>query len=301
MPIIGLGTLGPANSTAVQVAEVVKRAILMGYRFIDCASKYNNEKEIGIKLKKLLDYKVIGRDELWVTSKLWNDMHNKVFEALQDTLKNLSINYLDLYLVHWPFRNYKGSVPVCYNHEDFMDTWRQMEQLVDLGYVKHIGTSNMSQKKMELLLKDCRIKPFANEMEIHPHFQQTEFCHFLLDHGIQPIAFCPVGSPGRPAQIRSASDTVPTEDPVIRQIAAKHSINPATVCIKWSVQKGYIPVPFSMKDEHLLSNLQCASDNPLSDCEMEEINSIDKNCRLIKGEQFLWDKNSSWHTLWDEN
>ena len=112
-----------------------------------------------------------------------------------------------------------------------MKTWRQMEKLVDRGLVRHIGTSNMTIPKLELLLRDAEIPPAANEMELHPHFQQPELLRYVVDHGIVPIGYCPLGSPGRPERDRTPEDTVDIEDPVIVAIAERLGVHPAVVCI----------------------------------------------------------------------
>jgi len=180
-----------------------------------------------------------------------------------------------------------------------METWYQMERLVEAGLVRHIGTSNMTIPKMELLLRDARIKPVCNEMELHPHFQQPEFFKYLVERDIVPIGFCPLGSPGRPERDRTPSDTVVMEDPVIVKIANRLNIHPAEVCIKWAVQRGQIPIPFSVKRHQYLGNLKAVVGEPLTEEEMKEIESIDKNCRLIKGQVFLWEGAKGWEDLWD--
>jgi diketogulonate reductase-like aldo/keto reductase len=178
-----------------------------------------------------------------------------------------------------------------------MRTWRAMEQLVDLGLTRHIGTSNMTIPKLKLVLRDARIKPAVNEMELHPHLQQPELFQFVRDNGIEPIGFCPIGSPGRPERDRTPDDTLPTQDPVIRAIAQRHAVSPAEVCIKWAVQRGQSPIPFSVN--HYRENLACVLSDPLTDEEMQTIATIDKNCRLIKGQVFLWKENQTWEALWD--
>jgi alcohol dehydrogenase (NADP+) len=308
IPMIGLGTFGSDSVSAEQVADTVEGAISVGYRHIDCASVYGNEKEIGQTLNEVLQSGLIKREQLWITSKVWNDMHNKVIESCKQSLANLQMDYLDLYLVHWPFPNYHP--PKCdvtsrspdakpYIHEDYMKTWRQMEQLVEMGMVRNIGTSNMTIPKLELLLRDAKIKPACNEMELHPHFQQPELFQFCLVNDIQPIGYCPIGSPGRPERDRTADDTVDLEDAVIVRIAQKHSLQPAAVCIKWAIQRGQIPIPFSVN--HYLDNLKAAVGEPLTEEEMADIVKIDKNCRLIKGQVFLWKDNQDWQDLWDVN
>lgn len=308
IPVVGLGTFGSDAVSAEKIAETVKDAVEKGYRHLDCASVYGNEKEIGEKLEELEEKGGVKREELWITSKVWNDMHDKVVTSCKQSLADLRLDYLDLYLVHWPFPNYHP--PHCdvtsrspdakpYIHENFMKTWRQMEALVDMGLVRHIGTSNMTIPKLKLLLRDARIKTACNEMELHPHFQQPELFEYCVDNGLQPIGYCPIGSPGRPERDRTPEDTVDLEDPVIIRIAEKHGLHPATVCIKWAIQRGQIPIPFSVN--HYMDNLRAAITPPLPDEDMAAIAKIDKHCRLIKGQVFLWKDNQSWEDLWDPN
>ena len=311
MPAIGLGTFGSDHVSHSAVADAVKYAASIGYRHFDCASVYGNEDQIGKVFKDLFQGQ-LGRDEVWITSKLWNDKHSEddVIASCQKSLADLQIDYLDLYLIHWPFPNHhppgcdisaRNPNAVSYIHENYMHTWRKMEELVDRGLVRHIGTSNMTIPKMELLLSDARIKPVANEMELHPHFQQPEFVRYLSEKGIQPIGFSPLGSPGRPERDRAPDDTAPTEDPGIRQIARRLGIHPAVVCIKWAVQRGQVPIPFSANPRNILSNLAGVTSEPLSQQEMDTIAKLDRNCRLIKAHVFLWKENQTWEDLWDVN
>lgn len=311
IPAIGLGTFGSDRFSADEIAKAVKDAIKIGYRHIDCASVYGNEKEIGKSLSEVIGSEV-DRKDLWITSKVWNDMHGSgdVIKSFKKSLEDLQLDYLDLYLVHWPFPNYHS--PGCdvdarsenakpYVHEDFMNTWRQMEELVNIGLVRNIGTSNMTLPKLGLLLRDTRIKPAINEMELHPHFQQTELFNYCIENEIQPIGFCPIGSPTRPDRDRTPEDTVDIEDPVMIKIAKTHNIHPATLAVKWGYQNGQIPIPFSIYKNEYYANLESLTTEPLSKEEMQEIKSIDKNCRLIKGQVFLWKDNQDWRDLWDEN
>jgi alcohol dehydrogenase (NADP+) len=310
IPVVGLGTFGSDNYTPDQVATAVKQAIKLGYRHLDCASVYGNEKEIGGALKEVFAEGIVKREELWITSKVWNNMHSDVIGSCKRSMADLGVDYLDLYLVHWPFPNHhaKGVTvdsrdphAVPYIHENYMKTWEAMEKLVDMGLVKNIGTSNMTIAKMQLLLRDCRIKPVVNEMEMHPHFQQPELFEFLAKNDIRAIGFCPIGSPGRPDRDKTPEDTVPMEDPVIVEIADKHGIHPAVVCVKWAAQNGQIPIPFSVKPEKFMGNLRCVTEDPLSTEEMAAIKTINKRNRFIKGQVFTWMTAKDWHDLWDED
>lgn len=306
IPCIGLGTFGSDTVSPETVALTVKKSIDAGYRYFDCASVYGNEKEIGVVFKKVLKDGLLKREDLSISSKVWNDKHGNVADSCRQSLDDLQTDYLDLYFVHWPFPNYHP--PLCdvssrspnarpYIHDNFMKTWRQIEQLYKAGLIRNIGTSNMTIPKLKLLLRDAEIKPACNQMELHPHFQQPELFQFCLENGIQPIAYCPLGSPGRPERDRASNDTVDLEDNIIIEIAKRLDCTPAQVAIKWAIQRGQIPIPFSVN--HYFENLEAAIDNALTESDMEEISKIDKNCRLIKGQVFLWKDNQSWEDLWD--
>ena len=311
IPAIGIGTFGSDRFSGDEVAAAVLGAISVGYRHIDCAAVYGNEHLIGGSLKKAIAGG-IKREELFVTSKVWNNMHGDgdVLLSVAKTLRDLRLDYLDMFLVHWPFPNHhahgvsvdsRDPNAVPYIHESYMKTWRQMERLVDMGLVKAIGTSNVSIAKLKLILRDARIKPAVNEMELHPHFQQPELFKFCVDNGIVPIGFSPIGSPNRPDRDKTDTDTVDVEDPVVVAIANRLGVHPALVCLKWAIQRGQVPIPFSIHRKNYLANLKCSTENLLTDEEMTAMAGIDKKCRLIKGQVFLWPTAKDWNDLWDES
>ena len=311
IPVIGLGTFGSDHVSGAQVAAAVFDAARIGYRQFDCASVYGNEPLVGEALQSIWK-SIAPREEFWITSKLWNDKHapRDVAFSCEQSLRDLQLEYLDLYLVHWPFPNFHP--PGCdidsrspdarpYIHAEYMETWGAMEKLVERGLVRQIGTSNMTIPKLELVLRDAHIPPVCNEMELHPHFQQSEFVAYLMARQIQPIGFCPLGSPGRPERDRTPTDTAPLEDPVIRAIAEEHHVHPAAICLKWAVQRGEVVTPFSANPRNYAANLRAVTEDPLTQEEMEKIAATDRHCRLIKGHVFLWKQNQSWEDLWDEN
>ncbi|MDE6994806.1 MAG: aldo/keto reductase [Lachnospiraceae bacterium] len=310
IPAIGLGTFGSDKYDAETVSEAVYGAIQYGYRLIDCAAVYQNEKQIGTVLGRLFTENVIRRQDLFITSKVWNDMHGEgqVLTSCQKSLQDLGLEYLDLYFVHWPFPNYHA--PGCsgdsrnpdskpFSVDEFMQTWRQCEELVDRKLVRYIGMSNMTIPKLKAVLPLCRIKPAALEMELHPSFQQPELFDFATAHNILPIGYCPIGSPSRPERDRTADDVADIELPAVAAAARAHGVHPAVICLKWAAQRGQVPIPFSVKESQYLSNLKCVTEDPLTEQEMEAIRQEDKNCRLIKGQVFLWEGARGWEDLWD--
>ncbi len=312
IPCIGMGTFGSDRFTPQQISSAVAGAIRCGYRLFDCAAVYGNEEQIGEVFAQAIAEGVVTREELFITSKVWNDMHGAgdVLLSCAKTLRDLKLEYLDFFFVHWPFPNYHA--PGCdgdsrnpdskpFSVDEFMSTWRQMERLYDMGLVRSLGMSSMTIPKLEAVLPLCRIKPTVIEMELHPCFQQPELYDYVMEKGIQPIGFCPIGSPTRPDRDTTPDDIADIQVLEVVEIAKAHGVHPAVICLKWAVQRGQIPIPFSVYENEYVSNLKCTTEDPLTPAEMETLKSVDKNCRLIKGQVFLWKGAESWHDLWDED
>ncbi len=312
IPAIGMGTFGSDHAEADVVSAAVKSAIDIGYRLFDCAACYGNEAQIGEVFQEAFAEGKVKREDLFIASKVWNDMHGDgdVLLACAQTLKDLKLDYLDIYYVHWPFPNYHppkcdvdtrnpDSKPFCV--ERFMKTWRQMERLVDMGLTKYIGMSNMTIPKLEAVLPLCRIKPAAIELEYHPCFQQRELKKYIENQNILPVAFCPLGSPDRPERDHTPEDVADLKEPALVEIAENHHVHPVNIALKWEVQSGVIPIPFSTKPRNLLSNLKCVTEDPLTDEEMKVMETLECNNRLVKGQVFLWEGAKDWHDLWDED
>ncbi|MDR2939865.1 MAG: aldo/keto reductase [Clostridiales bacterium] len=312
IPCIGMGTFGSDRFSPAEVSNAVSGAIKSGYRLFDCASVYGNEELIGKVFNQAFTEGIVKREELFITSKVWNDQHGKgePLLALAKTLRDLQLDYIDAYFMHWPFPNYHA--PGCdgdsrnpdsrpFIVEEFMACWSQLEKLYDMGLAKNIGMSSMTIPKLEAVLPLCRIKPTLIEMELHPAFQQKELFDYCVSHNIQPIGFCPIGSPTRPDRDKTPDDVSAMELPSVQAAAKAHNIHPAVVCLKWAVQRGQIPIPFSVYEPEYVSNLKCTTEDPLSESEMDAISKDDKNCRLIKGQVFLWPAAKDWHDLWDED
>ncbi len=304
MPGIGIGTFGSDSYSPAQVAEAVAGSIEVGYRHIDCASVYGNELEVGTAIRE----SNVPREDLWITSKVWNNMHDRVVESCERSLEQLGLEYLDLYLVHWPFPNHhapgvdvgaRDPHAVPYDHSRYMRTWEQMEQLKERGLASHIGTSNMTISKLRPVLRDASFPPEVEEMEMHPHFQQPELFDFVVANGMVPIGYSPIGSPSRPERDRTQEDTVDIEDPCITGPAQRLGVHPAVVCVLWQVQRGSVPIPFSVKRPQYEGMLKAVSELRLSPEEMDAIARADRGCRLIKGHVFLWESAQDWNDLWE--
>ncbi|MCU0080344.1 aldo/keto reductase [Extibacter muris] len=310
IPGIGMGTFGNDRYTPEEVADAVYGAIKAGYRLLDCAAAYGNERDIGRVLSRTFEEGIVRRQELTVMTKLWNDMHGQgdVLVACAKSLRDLGLDYVDVYMVHWPFPNYhapgarlKGRNPdaVPFSAEEYLSVWRQMEHLVDMGIVRSLGMSNMTITKLEQVLPLCRIKPVVLEVEINPTFQQPKLFEYCIRHDILPVAFSPMGSPCRPERDTEEGDVVTFEMEELQEIARAHHCHPAEICVKWAVQRGHVPIPFSVYPEEYTGNLRCTTEDFLTDAEMEMLQKADRNARLIKGKVFLWEGAESWRDIWD--
>lgn len=309
IPGIGMGTFGSDRYTPSEVAAAVRGAIDAGYRLIDCAAVYGNEEQVGDVLADVVR-DGLAREDLFVMTKVWNDAHDPddAVASVRRSLRDLRVSYLDAVFVHWPFPNHHAPFAdgddrdphaVPYNHGAYMRLWRALEELVEEGVIHHLGTSNVTIPKLELILRDARVAPALNEMELHPCFQQPRLFQYCLDHGIQPVGYSPLGSPSRPERDRTDDDVVDVEHPVVIRIAEAHRVHPTAICLKWAVTRGQIPIPFSVKPAQFCGNLSAVIGDPLTAAEIDDLASVDRNSRLIKGQVFLWPGAGSWLDLWD--
>lgn len=310
IPCIGMGTFGSDRFTPDQVSAAVAGAIRCGYRLFDCAACYGNEDQIGEVFAAAFDEGVVTRDELFIMTKVWNDMHERVEESCQKSIVDLQCDYIDLFFIHWPFPNYHA--PHCdvdsrnpdsrpFSVDEFINTYRQCEALLEKGLIRNIGISNMTIPKLEAVLPLMKVKPVACEMEIHPCFQQQELFDYLVANGIQPVGFMPLGSPQRPERDMCPEDVADLQTPAMKQIAEAHGVHPAIIALKWARQRGQIPIPFSVHEIEYVGNLKAMTEDPLTDDEMKLIGTLEKNNRLVKGQVFLWEGAADWHDLWDED
>jgi len=283
MPLLGLGTW---KSKPGEVAKAVEHALKAGYRHIDGAYLYGNEKEVGEGIKA----SGVPREEIFVTSKLWNTKHHPddVEVACRKTLDDLGLDYVDLYLIHWPFAYQRGDNPFPQNESgeviyddslDPTDCWLEMEKLVNKGLAKSIGVSNFNSVQIADVLKKGSIKPVTNQVECHPYLNQSKLLEFCQGHDITITAYSPLGSPDRPWAKPGEAGLL--DDPKIKEVAAKYSKSAAQVLIKWQIQRGVIVIPKSVNPGRIEENAN-VFDFKLTSEEMDLINSFNRaDGRLI--------------------
>jgi len=292
MPAIGLGTW---KSPKGKVGDAVIIALEEGYRHIDCAAIYGNEDEIGDSFSKVFSEGKIKREQVWITSKLWNDSHKRedVIPALKKSLRNLQLDYLDLYLIHWPVVFKKG-VGYPQGDEDYLsleqvplkETWEAMLEARDQGLVKHVGVSNFSEKKLHTLISASLELPEMNQVELHPFLQQPQLLEYCTENGILLTAYSPLGSGDRSKAIKAENEPSLLDDPVINRIAERHAATPAQVLIQWAVTRGTAVIPKSTTREHIISNLRSA-ELQLQEEDMKEIAEIGGEFRYVTGEFYV--------------
>ena len=299
---IGLGTLGISPD---QVPSSISSAIKQGYRRIDCAPVYFNEDKIGDILQQELAKSDLERKDLFVVSKLASPFHRRehVKIGLQKTLQDLRLDYLDLFLIHWPQAFHP--VPVDVNQRGYPDeeidesdggkridptvsiheTWEAMEDLVEEGLVRSIGVSNFPVSLLHELMTRSKIRPAVNQVELHPYLQQPKLLDYCTKRGIHLQAYSPLGTPG----YKEDGEPDVLKDPVLVEIAKKYEITVAQLCLVWALQRGTSVVAKSVAPQRQEENLAMATRDPkivLTDEEMQQISALDRGYRFFRPEDW---------------
>lgn len=255
MPWLGLGVFKVEEGP--ELVNAVKTAIKHGYRSIDTAAIYGNEEGVGKGIQEGLKEAGISREDLFVTSKVWNEDlgYESTLAAYETSLKKLGLDYLDLYLIHWPVEG------------KYKDAWRALETLYKEGRVKAIGVSNFQVHHLEDLMKDAEIKPVINQVELHPRLTQKELKAFCQDNNIQLEAWSPLMQ----GQL--------LDNEVLKEIAAKHNKSVAQVIVRWDLQNGIMTIPKSTKEHRIVENVDLF-DFELTQEELEVIDGLNQNHRV---------------------
>lgn len=291
VPAMGLGTW---KSSKGEVARAVAEAIEIGYRHIDCAPIYGNEQEVGTALSAALKEGQVKREEMWITSKLWNNAHAKkhVRPALERTLRDLHLEYLDLYLIHWPV-HFQPNIMFPRRPEDFIaedaipigETWQAMEKLVEKGLCRFIGVCNFNLPRLQQLKSQARIQPLMNQIELHPYLQQEKMVNYCKANRVLLTAYSPLGSADRPDALKKADEPSLLNHPTIRSIADKQNCTPAQVLLAWGLARGTLVIPKSVNPARLRENLG-AVDFILDESDLQAIGALDMGYRFVDGAFF---------------
>jgi diketogulonate reductase-like aldo/keto reductase len=282
MPGIGIGSFDGFKHTPEmleQFKEATYNALKTGYRLVDCADVYNNEESVGDGIQKFLKEGNVSRGDLFVTSKvfIYNHARDNVRAAVRRSLDRLKLDYLDLYLIHWPAAMKKSpegvdspaGIPLA-------DTWKYLEEMVDEGLLRSIGVSNCESRHLNEILTSCRIKPVINQVECHPFLNQEKLLSFCQQHGIVLEAYSPLCKSG--ANYPSKVDLLNNE--VMLRIAKKHNFTVAQVALKWQVQRGVVVIPKSVTPSRVLENISLAN-LVLDKQDMDDIRALNIGYRLV--------------------
>ncbi|MEO0758270.1 MAG: aldo/keto reductase [Cyanobacteria bacterium J06648_16] len=265
IPAIGLGTW---KSTDGSACLAVKEALRVGYRHVDGAWIYRNEDEVGEGIRKSIEAGVLKREELFLTSKLWNSFHgpDDVEAGCRETLEALGLDYLDLYLIHWPV-SFRPDKVMPEGPDDFWpitelpwaETFRAMATLKEKGLVKSIGVSNFSVSKLEQLMDESGLTPAVNQVELHPYNPQSELLSYCQEHNILLTAYSPLGSMDRSDSMKQADEPPLLENDRIKDIAKTEGVTPAQLLIAWAIARGTSVIPKSSNPDRIAENFAAAA------------------------------------------
>ena len=291
IPALGLGTW---KSNPGEIAQAVSTALKIGYRHIDCASIYQNQKEIGTALAAARNTKQVKREELWITSKLWNNAHARkhVQPALERTLVDLQLDYLDLFLIHWPI-NFQANIVFPKRPAEFLapeaipitETWQAMEKMVKKGLCRFIGVCNFNLPRLIELKRQAAIQPVINQIELHPYLQQLKMLEYCKQNGVLLTAYAPLGSGDRPAAMKKDKEPSLLTQPIVVDIAKRRQMSPGQVLLSWGLSRGTVVIPKSTNPERLRDNF-LAADLELEATDLLAIDALEQGYRFVDGSFF---------------
>jgi len=293
IPQLGLGTGGIKPN---ETEAIIKTALEIGYRHFDCATLYGNQDEIGNAFQAVFSSGKVKREDVFITSKIWNTHHSyeKARKATDDILKSLKLDYLDLLLIHWPIGYLEGDDPfpkkdgkVLFSGVDYLETWRALEDAVKTKKVRSIGVSNFNTNQIERVLQNCTIQPQVNQVEMHVYLQQNALVEFCKKHNIVVTAYTPLANN---THFLKPGDSKLFQEKVLLDIAATHNKTAAQVALRWAIQRGTVVIPKSSSAVRLKENLN-VFDFELTPDEMIVINGLDRNWRIINFPDDAADKN----------
>ncbi|XP_077288671.1 aldo-keto reductase AKR2E4-like isoform X1 [Arctopsyche grandis] len=278
IPVLGLGTYARQGKSD-ECRLSVESAISCGYRHIDTASFYNNEDEVGLGINNMIKEGVVTREEVFLTTKLWNDQHEeaKVVPALEESLKKLGLSYVDLYLIHWPLAtNADGSS----SDIDYLETWRGMEKCKELGLAKSIGVSNFNLQQLERLLSNCKVIPVVNQVEANPNLTQKKLLEYCKSKKIVLTAYTPLGSMPE-IRDRTKAPPAPTmDDPILTAMAKKYNKVTTQIVLRYLIDCGMVAIPKSVTPARIAQNIDIF-DFALTPEEVKKIDEFNADFRVV--------------------
>ncbi|XP_023943994.2 aldo-keto reductase AKR2E4 [Bicyclus anynana] len=282
MPMVGLGTYA-RKAEPGQFRQAVEWAIDLGYRHIDSAAVYKNEVEVGEAIANKIEEGLVKREDLFVTSKLWNDCHARdvVVETLMESLRKLKLDYVDLYLIHWPISVTADGVDTAIS---YLETWKGMEKTVELGLAKSIGVSNFNEKQIQEIYDNAVIKPVVNQVEINPTLTQNSLVNLCKQLSIIPVAYTPLGLISEARPEFAGIDVIKT-DPKLGELATKYGKTRAQIALRYLIQRGIPVIPKSFTKSRIEENIN-VFDFELTDKEMEVVDGYNLNHHCVPGKGF---------------
>ncbi|OIT30732.1 aldo-keto reductase family 4 member c9 [Nicotiana attenuata] len=300
LPIIGMGTYSGESDREI-TERSIRMALKMGYRHFDTAKIYGSEPAVGNALRRSISEGLVEREDIHITSKLWSSDHNDPVSALHQTLQRLGMEYIDLYLVHWPVAlkpwvDYPIPREEDFETLDMENTWSSMERCLEMGLCKSIGVSNFSSRKIEDLLDFACVTPAVNQVEMHPMWRQRKVKALCREYGIHVSAYSPLGGPGN---AWGTTDVV--DHPIIQSIALKHNATPAQVALRWGLSQGSSVIVKSFNPRRMKENIG-ALQLKLDEWDLHNINKMEER-KIMRGDWLSNDTTSPYRTigeLWDD-